>query len=562
MARTWSLGRTNVAEMLGPYELRGELGRGAMATVWRAFDPKIERLVAVKEPIVPHGIDSATAAEMGARFVREGKAAGQLNHPNIVTIYNAEIYAGRPAIVMELLEGQTLGEIIDAGRLSTDAAINIIDQLLDAVGYAHSRGVVHRDIKPDNVFITSDGRVKLTDFGIASLNAGGTLTQAGTVLGTPGYMSPEQVVGSPADGRADIFAVGVIAYELLTGHNPFGATDGSPPTTILYRVVHEQPPELGALDSALPPHLAQIVSRAMAKDPAQRYQTAEEMRADLRGSSFSAAPVGMPVPGRKAAASRTWMAIAAAAAIVLIVLAIVFSGTGSRSGGAAGALSIAVASPAAGYSASVGDSVPLRFTAPNATRVVVYVNGTQLAALSAPFEVQYTAAKEGDYTIRAVAEGPGGPTEATQKFSVASASGGSSAPSSPAPSAADAESGARKAVGDWLTAWNRMDFGTYISFYAPDFHADYKGSDGVSLDAWRAYKGEIFASYSYQKITTSRIQVSVESPDRVRAEFMQDFKSDSVKGKGTYHDYGRKTMVLTRQGDDRWLISQEEWYKQ
>ena len=219
-----------VTDVLGPYEIRGELGRGAMAVVWRGFDPKLEREVAIKEPLVASGTPDYAVADLSARFVREGKAAAQLNHPGIVTIHAADVFDGRPAIVMELIEGETLSAILDRGPLPAPAAVAVLDQLLDAVAYAHDRGVVHRDVKPDNVFLTPDGRVKLADFGIAHVGSGATLTQAGTIMGTPGYMAPEQVTGDPIDGRADIFAIGSIAYEMLSGHNPFGATDGLPPT--------------------------------------------------------------------------------------------------------------------------------------------------------------------------------------------------------------------------------------------------------------------------------------------------------------------------------------------
>jgi len=212
-----------------------------MAVVWRAFDPNLEREVALKEPVIPHGTDSATAAELGVRFVREGKAAANLAHPGIVTICTTDIYDGRPAIAMELIEGETLADVLDRGPLESRTAVAIADQLLDAVGYAHSKGVVHRDVKPDNVFVSSEGRVKLTDFGIAHVGSSATLTRTGTVMGTPGYMAPEQVTGQTTDARTDLFAVGVILYEMLTGTNPFGATDGTPPTTGMDRIVHEEP---------------------------------------------------------------------------------------------------------------------------------------------------------------------------------------------------------------------------------------------------------------------------------------------------------------------------------
>jgi serine/threonine protein kinase len=274
-----------MTDHLGPYELRGELGRGAMAVVWRAYDPKLEREVAIKEPVIGHGTTPPVAEELVARFVREGKAAAKLNHPGIVTIHAADVFDGRPAIVMELIDGETLSAVLDRGPLEIESAMAVLDQLLDAVAYAHERGVVHRDIKPDNVFVTRDGRVKLADFGIAHVGESSTLkTQAGTVMGTPGYMAPEQVTGDPVDARTDVFAIGAIAHEMLGGRNPFGATDGATPTTIMYRIVHEQSAPLPT-DIATP--LSNAVRRALAKDPRRRYQSAVEFRVALRGTAAS-----------------------------------------------------------------------------------------------------------------------------------------------------------------------------------------------------------------------------------------------------------------------------------
>jgi len=326
-------------DYLGPYELRGELGRGAMAVVWRAWDTKLEREVAIKEPMVPPGTDQVTAADLAARFVREGKAAAALNHPGIVTIYAADVYDGRPAIVMELIEGETLSGLLDRGPLATSSTLAVLDQLLDAAGYAHSRGVVHRDIKPDNIFITTEGRVKLADFGIAHMGTSSALTQAGTVMGTPGYMSPEQVTGQAVDSRADIFAIGVIGYEMLTGSNPFGATEGVASTTVMYRIVHEPMPLLPAQVSAgLPANLSALLAAATAKDPAARIADAASFRAALHGGPLSVGTVTpggyipaatMPVP--KAPGNMNWTPylIVGAIAIVAVGLFVVFGGGGT-----------------------------------------------------------------------------------------------------------------------------------------------------------------------------------------------------------------------------------------
>jgi len=272
---------------LGPYELRGELGCGAMAKVWRAWDPKLLREVAIKEPLFDGRLAEEVIAEMGARFVREGIAAARLNHPGVVAIYAAEIYDGRPVIVMELVKGMTLGEMLEAGALSPQVTLDILDQLLDAVGYAHSQGIVHRDIKPDNIFISTDGRVKLSDFGIARIEDASQTkaTQMGTVLGTPGYMAPEQALGEPADKRTDLFAIGIIAHEMLTGHNPFGATANTNAASLLYKIVHEPAPALLYADAAgLSSDIRPAIQAALSKSPKDRPQDAASFKAMLHGA--------------------------------------------------------------------------------------------------------------------------------------------------------------------------------------------------------------------------------------------------------------------------------------
>ena len=331
-----------VTDYLGPYELRGELGRGAMAVVWRAYDTSLRRVVALKEAHVPHGTAPATATELSDRFVREARAVAGLSHPNIVTVFSADVYDGRPVIAMELIEGDTLSDLLATGRLAIPAAMGILDQLLDAVGYAHSKGVVHRDIKPENVFVTPDGRVKLTDFGIAHVGAGTALTQAGTVMGTPGYMAPEQVTGSAVDGRADIFSVGVLAYEMLTGSNPFIA-DGAHPTTVMYRVLNEDLPDVRLTLADAPEELAATIAIATAKDPAQRFSTAEEMKAALRGDVAVAMPRATKVGGATQHTPTSRNLVAGVVALVVVALAgfWVFGSSGLGGSGGSGTGSVA-----------------------------------------------------------------------------------------------------------------------------------------------------------------------------------------------------------------------------
>ena len=287
---------SNTYGNLGPYELRELLGEGAMARVWRAWDPHLEREVAIKEPKLDPNASPEVTTELNHRFVNEAKAAARMNHGNIVTIYSADVYEGRPAIVMELVDGITLRMLLDnVHRLEPAQVLTVADQLLDAVAYAHAEGIVHRDIKPENIFIDGTGTtVKLADFGIAHIDDSSAThaTIAGTVLGTVGYMSPEQVRGMAVDARSDLFSVGVVLYEMLTGKNPFvSSDDASNITSIMYRTVHEPAPELPeAASIGLPADLRPAIMAALAKDPADRPQSATEFKAMLHGA---------PVPQRE-----------------------------------------------------------------------------------------------------------------------------------------------------------------------------------------------------------------------------------------------------------------------
>lgn len=277
-----------MSHTVGPYELRSELGRGGMAVVWRAWDPLLEREVAVKELLIPSGTDAATSAELAARFVREAKATAYLSHPGIVTVHAADIYQGRAALAMELIEGETLAEKLSRGPLPAASCASLLGQVLGALGYAHSRGVVHRGLKPHNIFLTPEGRVKLTDFGIAQVADLTALARAGTVMGTPGYMAPEQVKGLPIDHRADLFSAGVIFYEMLTGRNPFGSSEGLSPTTVMYRICFEDPPELPPeILRDLPLDAAGLLAQALAKNPEERFPDAGVFRAALSGTPIS-----------------------------------------------------------------------------------------------------------------------------------------------------------------------------------------------------------------------------------------------------------------------------------
>ena len=261
---------------LGKYAIRRELGRGAMGVVYEGFDPYIERTVAIKT-IKPERPGEADAGDAMARFRREAQAAGRLSHPNIVSIYEYGEQDGVAFIAMEFIKGKELKDYFESGRrfAARDVA-RIMGEILGALDHAHRNGVTHRDIKPANVIILENGAVKVADFGIARIETS-ELTQAGTVLGTPSYMSPEQFLGTPVDGRSDIFSCGVILYQFLTGEKPFSGAV----TTIMHKVLKEEPMAPSMLDATLPPAWDVVVKRAMAKNPSDRYQTAAKFAADI-----------------------------------------------------------------------------------------------------------------------------------------------------------------------------------------------------------------------------------------------------------------------------------------
>lgn len=314
----------NPMSQLGPYELRGELGRGAMAVVWRAWDPMLEREIAIKEPLLRPDLLPDVRQEFVDRFQGECRTAARLNHPNIITVYDAGLFDGRPAVIMELVQGETLAQVLARGPFSLTQALTLEVQLLHALGYAHSSGVVHRDVKPDNVFVTSDGRIKLADFGIACLQGGNSYTQAGTVLGSPGYMAPEQIRGIPADQRADIFSAGVVLYEMLAGVNPFEA--GNPLAT-MDNAMNNPIPSLGLGGTAV--DVDAVIARATAKEPAQRFASAEEMILALGVGQLAENGAG---PSKRFGAP---VLIGLGAAAVVGVVAVAVAGLGSGAPGVA-----------------------------------------------------------------------------------------------------------------------------------------------------------------------------------------------------------------------------------
>src|SRR5436190_3091073 len=262
-------------EKVGRYEVISELGRGAMGVVYKALDPTIGRTAALKTMRLDvHGLETE---DVFRRFKNEARAAGILNHPNIVTIYDAGEQDGMFYLALEFIEGTTLHSILAEKRaLPPEEIIQLSQQVCKGLDYAHSNGIIHRDIKPANIMITGNGTVKIMDFGIAK--SGGQVTNTGQVLGTPNYMSPEQVKGRPLDGRSDLFSLGVILYEMLTGEKPFV---GQNVTTIIYKIVNENPITPRDLDVTVHPGLSAIVTKALAKAPDDRYQTGADLVRDL-----------------------------------------------------------------------------------------------------------------------------------------------------------------------------------------------------------------------------------------------------------------------------------------
>jgi serine/threonine protein kinase len=268
-------------QQLGRYEILAELGRGAMGAVFRARDPKIDRTVAIKIIAEPEA-ERTRAEQYRQRFFREAQAAGRLSHPGIVTIYNVDEDPATqtPFIVMEYADGMTLQEFVlrsPRSKLPLAIALHLIEQIASALDYAHQAGIVHRDIKPANIIVTAEGRAKIMDFGIAKL-ALAEATVPGYVMGTPAYMSPEQINGRPLDGRSDLFSLGVIAFWLLTGEKPF---DGDTVTEICVQITSKEPRHASEISSSLSSDYDYLLKRALAKNPAQRYQNGGELAADV-----------------------------------------------------------------------------------------------------------------------------------------------------------------------------------------------------------------------------------------------------------------------------------------
>jgi serine/threonine protein kinase len=267
-----------IGTLVGRYEIDAELGRGAMGVVYRARDPKLDRIVAIKTVFLA-GLDFTEDQEYRKRFVVEAKAAGRLSHRGIVTIFDVREEEPEPYLVMEYVKGQSLQELVSRKNrtLPLSTTLRLVQEIAEALHYAHTQGVIHRDIKPANILVAEDGHAKIADFGIAKLNQT-NLTLHGQALGSPAYMAPEQLGDGDVDSRSDLFSLGVIFYYLLTGHRPF---QGNSTTTVCFKLVNYEPVPVSSFQANLSPELDNIVLRAMAKDPAQRYQTGMAMASDI-----------------------------------------------------------------------------------------------------------------------------------------------------------------------------------------------------------------------------------------------------------------------------------------
>jgi serine/threonine-protein kinase len=263
---------------MGRYEIVAEIGKGAMGTVYKAVDPLLDRTVALKTISV--AANDPDLAEYEARLYLEAKAVGGLNHPNIVTVYDAGRSGSMPYLAMEYIEGTELASLTGGGApLPVEQALDIAAQVADGLAYAHAQGVIHRDIKPANIMLASEGRVKIADFGIARMRSAEAKSEGANLMGSPRYLSPEQVLGRRADQRSDVFSLGVVLYEMLTGAPPFAGADLN---AILFQIVNLVPPAPGTVNAAVPTMLDLVVAKVLAKAPDDRYASANELAEDLR----------------------------------------------------------------------------------------------------------------------------------------------------------------------------------------------------------------------------------------------------------------------------------------
>ena len=349
-----------VGKTLGNYQIVEELGRGGMAVVYRAYQPSLNRDVAIK--VLPPQL--SFDQEFVERFQREAKAAAKLRHPNIVVIHDVGHEDGTYYIVMEYLQGRTLKQLIQQeGKLPPQRAAHIVDQVATALDYAHQQGLIHRDVKPSNIFVGPHDHVTLTDFGIAkAASETQHLTRTGTLVGTPEYMSPEQAAGTGVDHRTDLYALGVVLYQMLAGRVPY---QGTTPHATLHAVIYEPPPPPRRINPNLQPALEAVILRAVAKKPQQRFQRGADLASALRAALSGRAPqvVLPPQPETRIAPARrrspmAWIVAGLAVVLIVMVVALAFLLFGGNGGGA---------TPVPATTQAVALSTPTSETSPVAT---------------------------------------------------------------------------------------------------------------------------------------------------------------------------------------------------
>ena len=296
-------------QTISKYQITGVLGQGAMGVVYKAQDLRIDRTVAIKT-IHAGLMQGDLANELKTRFVREIRAVGNLRHPNIIAIYDTDEENGAPFYVMEFVEGRELSAYFkDNARFTTEQTLHIGRQLLSALAYTHHKNIIHRDIKPANIFLTGEGDVKVADFGIAKVE-NSELTQVGTSLGTPSYMSPEQCRGQPVDNRSDLFSIGIVLYQLFTGEKPFQASSTH---ALMHQILQSTPEKPSVLNPTLAPAVDRLFERALAKNPNDRFQNAEEFLDALEAALAGRTPAAAGGRGR------FWLWWAGSAALVYAI---------------------------------------------------------------------------------------------------------------------------------------------------------------------------------------------------------------------------------------------------
>jgi serine/threonine-protein kinase len=300
----------------GRYEIVREIGKGSMGVVYQAHDPQIDRLVALK--ILRS--DRLTSEDFVHRFLKEAKAIGRLSHPNIVTVYDVGEDQGTVYIAMEFLDGAPLNKVVEEKKMNEREVADLGIQVAETLDYAHKKGIVHRDIKPSNIIVQTNGQIKITDFGIAHVEdpAASVQTQAGEILGTPAYMSPEQVVSRPVDGRSDLFSLGIILYELSAGRRPFG---GDSLASIFNAITHENPSPPSKVNPALTANVSQVIMKCLRKVPDERFESGMSLAEALRGVLREKESIAVKAPGSERRSSKT-----AFFALILVALMAVGGG--------------------------------------------------------------------------------------------------------------------------------------------------------------------------------------------------------------------------------------------